>query len=421
MAVMKQTRMMRDERGGKPLGVKATAEMVVDILDDTQLPWTKIRLATGDKTEGWVSDDAIDKTADKLGSLDKDRVAQHLVEQAAMFGANAFYLMAVAQLRSNVRETPPAGVSGHGPFAFTAKEWALQGADPGFGIHYGAEDISDWRAQCTLFAIMAAEAQEMLATTLGRPVSMVQLLLSQILGREAAVLAIETPATRREDLLAQATSTADQDRRDKETLSGRDAKLLTGETGQQILDLVAGALQGAFEESRPFIASAVETYVAGLLQSSGGAPVSPGAINYGSPRIKPARRKHAELIAMTFAAHGYGTLQQIAAIANAIAESGLDPDASNLKGERSFGLFQLNQTGGVGAGFPDHVLKDPQRNVEIMLAEIAKPYQKTNREAFATTSSLHEAVRIFVHHFERPAEKDKQTEARYKIAQGLVA
>lgn len=421
MAVMKQTRMMRDGRGGKPLGVKAEAGMKVEIFDDTQLPWTKIRLATGEKTEGWISDDAIDKTADTLGPLDKDMVARHCVEQASMFGGNAFYLMAVAQLRSNVRETPPVGSSGHGLFAFSAKEWALQGADPGYGIHYSAEDILDWRAQCTLFAIIAAQAQEVLAEALGRPVSMAQLLLSQILGREAAVLAIETPATSRADILAKAASTADQDRRDTEPLCGRDAALLEGETGQQIIERIAGALQDAFEESRPFIASAVERYVAGMLQSSGGVPVSPGAINYASSRIKPAPRKHAEMIAARFAAHGYGTPQQIAAIANAIAESGLDPDASNLKGERSFGLFQLNQNGGVGAGFPDHVLRDPQRNVEIMLAEIAKPYQKANRQAFAATSSLHEAVRIFVHHFERPAEKDKQTEVRYKIAQGLVA
>ena len=70
MAVMKQTRMMRDERGGKPLGVKAEAGMKVEIVDDTQLPWTKIRLAAGERTEGWVSDDAIDKTADTLGPLD---------------------------------------------------------------------------------------------------------------------------------------------------------------------------------------------------------------------------------------------------------------------------------------------------------------------------------------------------------------
>ncbi|MBC7313867.1 MAG: hypothetical protein H5U11_15370 [Rhizobium sp.] len=421
MAVMRQTRMMRDERGGKPLGVKAEAGMKVEIIDDTQLPWTKIRLSTGEKTEGWISDDAIDKAADTLGPLDKDLVARHCVEQASMFGGNAFYLMAVVQLRSNVRETPPVGSSGHGLFAFSAKEWTLQGADPGYGIRYSSEDILDWRAQCTLFAIMAAQAQEVLAEALGRPVSMAQLLLSQILGREAAVLAIETPATRRADLLAKAASTADQDRRDTEPLSGRDAALIAGETGQQIIERIAGALQDAFEESRPFIASAVERYVAGMLQSSGGVPVSPGAINYASSRIKPARRKHAEMIAGKFAAHGYGTPQQIAAIANAIAESGLDPDASNLKGERSFGLFQLNQTGGVGAGFPDHVLRDPQRNVEIMLAEIAKPYQKANRQAFAATTSLHEAVRIFVHHFERPTEKDKQTEVRYKIAQGLVA
>ncbi|WP_427145490.1 SH3 domain-containing protein, partial [Rhizobium pisi] len=83
MAVMKVARVLRDKPSldaaiirSVPSGTKVT------VLDDKKLPFTEILIdATGEK--GWVVDEAIDKTRDTVGPLDKLLVAAECVELAA--------------------------------------------------------------------------------------------------------------------------------------------------------------------------------------------------------------------------------------------------------------------------------------------------------------------------------------------------
>lgn len=51
----------------------------------------------------------------------------------------------------------------------------------------------------------------------------------------------------------------------------------------------------------------------------------------------------AQLIVKRFEEAGYGVVQQVAALANAIAESGLDPKIKAAGDEDSWGLFQINR------------------------------------------------------------------------------
>ena len=129
----------------------------------------------------------------------------------------------------------------------------------------------------------------------------------------------------------------------------------------------------------------------------------------------PANRQFAGLILKAFAAAGYGRNQQIAALANAIGESNLNPRAHNTRGEDSVGLFQLNRNGGVGTGHSVERLMDPAFNTERIIAE-ARRFAD-----FKKAADLHTAVDVFVRQVERPRDKPGQVAKRFKIAQALIA
>ncbi|MBR1284441.1 hypothetical protein JQ597_20540 [Bradyrhizobium sp. AUGA SZCCT0177] len=133
------------------------------------------------------------------------------------------------------------------------------------------------------------------------------------------------------------------------------------------------------------------------------------------PGVAPANRQFAGLILKAFAAAGFGRDQQIAALANAIGESNLNPRAHNTNGEDSVGLFQLNRVVGVGGHHSVESLMDPAFNTQLIIAE-AKRFP-----SFAKAANLREAVDVFVRSVERPADKAGQSAKRFKIAQDLIA
>jgi len=419
---MKVSRVLREAPSADAavLGSVAAGTKVT-VLDDSKLPYTKIQVDLT-KAEGWVVDEAIDKNSDVLGPLDKVVVAAECVELAAEFGANAFYLMTVAQLRSDIIQGVLNNGAEKGVYAFTDKEWLANADQPDYQIKYTTADMDDWRAQCTLFAIMAAKAQDNLEASTNSKVSMVQLFLAQTIGVQAAEAGIQTPTDTVEKTLSAITENqAAADGIDPANFTGRDAALLVGPSISDVFTLLDTKLTAGLANIEQFVADQSEAFMKKLAQLSDLNPVAVGNINFNSSRIPNGRKDMAVKIAEQFAAKGYGALQQIAAIANAIAESGLDPTKSNLRGERSFGLFQLNQNGGVGFGHSDAELLDPDRNIQIMLEEIQKPYLKSSRVKFIAAPSLRDAVQIFVFQFEKPADKAGETAKRFEIAQTLVA
>jgi hypothetical protein len=109
----------------------------------------------------------------------------------------------------------------------------------------------------------------------------------------------------------------------------------------------------------------------------------------------------ANLIYTRFREAGFSDVQAKAAVANAYAESRLDPTAHNQKGEDSVGLFQLNRKGGEGKGYSVEELKDPEKNIAIAIEKM-KGRQGANFRAATTTE---EAVSAFVKDFERPKDQ----------------
>jgi hypothetical protein len=128
----------------------------------------------------------------------------------------------------------------------------------------------------------------------------------------------------------------------------------------------------------------------------------------------PGRDDIRDLILSRFASAGFGQIQQIAALANAMRESELDPKARNkTTKEDSVGLFQLNRKGGLGTGKTVSFLKNPNNNIDLILSA-------ANRvPAFGLATTLAKAVSIFVHAIERPADKVGETKKRLKIAENL--
>src|SRR5574340_1694572 len=80
--------------------------------------------------------------------------------------------------------------------------------------------------------------------------------------------------------------------------------------------------------------------------------------------VPKERQAVAQLIVDRFANAGFGSVQQAAALANAMRESGLDPNAvETVNGvQYGVGLFLLNPRGGLGTGHSVEELKDPGTN-----------------------------------------------------------
>jgi hypothetical protein len=138
------------------------------------------------------------------------------------------------------------------------------------------------------------------------------------------------------------------------------------------------------------------------------------ATDFNLSAIPHGRENIARMIVTAFAGAGFGGPQQLAALANAMAESNLDPNAMMAPPDESVGLFQLNRRGGLGAGHTVAELQDPATNINIILSEAQKS------EEFASAESLEAAVSIFVRKLVRPADPAAQVASRLKIAERLA-
>jgi TIR domain len=129
--------------------------------------------------------------------------------------------------------------------------------------------------------------------------------------------------------------------------------------------------------------------------------------------IPQDRRAIAQQIIDAFAAAGFGKVQQAAALANAIAESNLNPKAIEAVGG-SVGLFLISPRGGLGVGLTPAQLMDPKVNIDLVV-KAAKKYAK-----FSEAITLIDANSAFVHYIERPSDAEGETTRRLAIANKLV-
>jgi uncharacterized protein (TIGR02594 family) len=130
--------------------------------------------------------------------------------------------------------------------------------------------------------------------------------------------------------------------------------------------------------------------------------------------VKREFQKYGDLIVDRFRRAGFTQDRHLrTALANAIAESGLDPDDTTGGGEDSVGLFQCNRKGGLGQGFSVPELKDPETNIAIIL----RAARATT--SFSSASSLQAAMEAFVKFVERPKDTAGEIANRMDIANKL--
>jgi hypothetical protein len=131
--------------------------------------------------------------------------------------------------------------------------------------------------------------------------------------------------------------------------------------------------------------------------------------------LKPAQKAVALQIVRAFEDAGLGVIQQAAALANAVAESNLNPTARAVTSkEDSVGLFQLNRHGGAGQGFSVEELQKIDVQCEIVIRAV------TEIKRFTDATSLDTAVAVFVTDFEKPADTQGAIAKRRVIARRFL-
>ena len=134
----------------------------------------------------------------------------------------------------------------------------------------------------------------------------------------------------------------------------------------------------------------------------------------------------ATLIFSSFQYAGYPDPIAAAAVVNAYAESGLDPDAEGDCRKRhgeykcmAVGLFQLREDGH-GFGMTKEMRKNPEENILRTLAVFqswaGKPLLRAWRKGVKSVADL---SALFSTHVQRPAEREKQAMERARLSRVL--
>src|SRR5690349_8723003 len=121
MAVMLSARNLRDTPDGETTTVTVPEGKKVEIIDRSNSSLLQIRFSDGGQDiVGWVPALAVKQDADDIGGpLDKLGFAEACVRKAISWGASAHYLMAVAEMRTQITDGPNANGVDIGPYALS--------------------------------------------------------------------------------------------------------------------------------------------------------------------------------------------------------------------------------------------------------------------------------------------------------------
>lgn len=124
-----------------------------------------------------------------MPAIDKVLFATFCLRQANFCGVSAHYLVAIAQLRSQINDDNVS--NGIGPFRFTQGEWNQNLSNPEFDVVFEPEDINNWRMQCSVFARMVHGVLEALRTqNAGQVPSALDLYVAQLAARGTPVTSV---------------------------------------------------------------------------------------------------------------------------------------------------------------------------------------------------------------------------------------
>jgi len=124
----------------------------------------------------------------------------------------------------------------------------------------------------------------------------------------------------------------------------------------------------------------------------------------GDRELSSRQKEMVDIIEDEFTAANYTRPVIIAAVVNAYAESGFNPNAHNTSGEDSAGLFQLNLNG-AGRGMTDAARMDPYTNVRTILDRESGPLRVIQANADGGVA-VEELVAEFTKTVERPKDRE---------------
>jgi hypothetical protein len=403
--------------------------------------WLKVQLP-GTAVEGWLKissgieiPDPARPVLDEEGFVRSALIAEQAFNIDPATAPNfvfADYVLALAFVESgmtNLGAVPPSDAVG--PLQVTAAEWQdfLTNGKP-YSDNFELRDRPSAQAYYASYRMRADGRAIRAAQPAGSPplnITLLDLFHAYLTDNPPAALAIRNATA------ADAAKSPDQfnaalNQQLVIDIFGKLQKLVPGSTFPatfgQFTTLTQTALDAALQQAFALIQQNAPDQVPAAPQSKADDPVgsrpaqnpSPASgLNYKAAGVPAGREQFGDMIVARFAAAGFGRNQQVAAVANAIGESDLKPDAASAPPERSFGLFQCNQGGGLGTGFTQAQLCDPEANIAIVIKE-AKLH-----DDFANATSLHGAVAAFVTGIERPADPTGQIAQRFGTAQKLVS
>lgn len=281
-------------------------------------------------------------------TIERDKFAVMCADQAAVFGVNTHYLVAVADRLSGIKDDKDG--TRVGVFRITADEWEKLGKGPELTEPLPAAGLQRTRVQCIFAALQVQRAQK----------------------------------------------SFEKDNPNKSPSPADLYKIWPGNDRPGIK-----TLEAAIADTKALIDPADQVALEGEL----GGPIK---LDF----LTADQQSMAVKIIDAFEAAGCTVIAQAAALANAMAESSLNPNrVNNTPPEHSVGLFQCNINGGVGSGKTEEFLKNPDNNIKLIIAEM-----ELRAPQFKTATDLKAAVTLFVAKVERPADAEGEATKRMTFA-----
>ncbi|MET3613356.1 hypothetical protein ABID16_001661 [Rhizobium aquaticum] len=305
--------------------------------------------------------------------------AEHCVTVACLYGASAHYVMAVAKLRSQLKDDVTDGKVG--PYAWTQAEWDANPdrQNPALGSVYPTDRISKWRAQVSVFTLMTVRQFTALQLKLGQNPSALQLYQAQ-----------------------------------------------WPEEG----DALVGSLQKACDDTRQAILNALDNQFPDPAQAASQViddPKLPLSQQAAPPVTLTTRLQRNQWIAY-HAAIGAG-LSDPAARALVANFSG---EALHLPADKHFdrkhdarGIAQWDPTRSDAikehfGRYPNEMSVEDQTRAAIWEIQTNDAYKETRDALFTPDKTVEEMIKVLVNNYERPRDKAKAIADRIQFLPGLA-
>lgn len=254
---------LRATSDGEPTGNSVTKGDLLEIIEESG-GWSNVKVVTpgGSVRTGWIETAGILPNYEPkfITTIDDAFFASDCMSAARFFGANAHFLLAWADIASQIKNDKVESGDWifYGPFRFSTFTWGRYRVATEFGASFGATQLHDPYCQCDVAGVIAGRALTALEEKLGAGnVDATSLAFAVLLGTPAALKGLEQAESKLTDLISASYPT------DKNMLKEVTLRLalleaitnntLADKTVTKVLALIAAALNASLEKTKPLI------------------------------------------------------------------------------------------------------------------------------------------------------------------------